>query len=137
MSQLITKAIKLHVSTVAGFNCEYCLLPENLSQFIFHVDHIIGLKHGGLTILINLANSCPACNYYKGSDIATFIKNDTQKLIRFFNPRIDVWNEHFEIIDGQIIGVSEIGEATEKIFKFNEISRLIYRRQLIEIDMFQ
>ncbi len=136
MNPSITKAIRLHVSTLAGFKCEYCLLPENFSQFIFHIDHIISQKHGGLTKLINLANSCPGCNYYKGSDIATFAKNSQQNLVRFFNPRTDDWNENFEIKKGKIIGLTEIGFATEKIFKFNEKDRLNFRQELIAIGMY-
>ena len=119
----------------ADFRCEYCLLKETLSFYRFHVDHIKSIKHEGLTILSNLAYSCPDCNHFKGSDIGSFFDNDEQ-IARFFNPRKDEWAAHFELIDGALYGKTEIGKATERIFKFNDIDRLIFRRQLIAFGLY-
>ena len=83
----------------------------------------------------NLAYCCPDCNAFKGSDLGTFSEDDAY-LVRFFNPRKDIWDEHFELQNGSIYGITEIGTATEKIFKFNEIERLIYRKQLIEFELY-
>ncbi len=38
--------------------------------------------------------------------------------------------------NGAIYGTTEIGKGTERIFKFNDIERLIFRRQLIELDLY-
>jgi 5-methylcytosine-specific restriction endonuclease McrA len=38
--------------------CEYCLLPQEYSDFLHEVDHIISLKHFGKTVLENLALAC-------------------------------------------------------------------------------
>jgi hypothetical protein len=57
-------------------------------------------------------------------------------LVRFFNPRVDNWQEHFEIQDAKIYGKSEIRIATVQIFKFNEIDRLIFRKQLVELGLY-
>jgi 5-methylcytosine-specific restriction endonuclease McrA len=66
------------------------------------VDHIISWKHGGPTVLENLAYTCIICNRNKGSDVAT-VNYPFRHPIPLFNPREDVWSEHFAIDDGLII----------------------------------
>jgi hypothetical protein len=126
---------KKEVAQRAGFKCEYCLLSEQVSFFKFHIEHIRSLKHGGSNHLDNLAYCCPDCNAYKGSDVATFLSED-DSLTRFFNPRKDLWYDHFDIHNGVISGKTGIGKATVQIFKFNEIDRLIFRKELIEIGLY-
>jgi len=135
MSRVIPLSTKKKVATRANFRCEYCLLAERVSFYSFHIEHIRSIKHGGTNELINLAYCCPDCNYYKGSDVGTFL-HDSEILIQFFNPRNDNWEEHFELEDGAIHGKTDIGKATEKIFKFNEIERLIFRQQLAELNLY-
>lgn len=135
MSTYISKSLKEKVATRANYRCEYCLVSEMVSFFTFHIEHIKSLKHGGLTVLPNLAYCCPDCNAFKGSDLGTFAEND-EYLVRFFNPRKDIWDDHFELQNGCIYGQTDIGIATEKIFKFNEVERLIYRKQLIELGLY-
>jgi HNH endonuclease len=118
MSAYISKFLKEKVAKRARFQCEYCLISEEVSFYIFHIEHIKSVKHGGLSILQNLAYCCPDCNYFKGTDLGTFDAGDTY-LVRFFNPRLDVWQEHFDFQNGGIYGKTEIGIATERIFKFN------------------
>ncbi|MDR6562984.1 MULTISPECIES: HNH endonuclease signature motif containing protein [unclassified Arcicella] len=134
MRKTISTHIKNQVALRANFHCEYCLQPEQVSFFSFHIDHIISIKHGGNSYLNNLAYCCPDCNHAKGSDIASIIKHDI--LVRFFNPRKDSWKDNFDIIDGAIIGKTEIGKVTERIFKFNELERLIFRKQLIALQLY-
>ena len=128
-------ALKQDVARRANFCCEYCLMSERVSFYNFHVDHIKSIKHGGLTILKNLAYSCPDCNHFKGSDIASFADDD-EKLSRFFNPRKDLWQDHFKLVDGAIFGKTDIVKATERIFKFNEPDRLIFRKQLMRFSLY-
>lgn len=118
MSRYLSNKLKELVPKRANFRCEYCRLSAEFSYFPFHIEHIISLKHGGKTISLNLAYACPLCNIKKGSDIATFL-NNPDVLIRFFNPRIDNWNDHFNIEEtGLIAAKTPIGEATIKIFNF-------------------
>jgi hypothetical protein len=49
--------------------------------------------------------------------------------IRLFNPRIDIWNEHFEIENGFIYAKTNIAQATVKVLKMNEIDRIIERSE--------
>ena len=124
----IPNQIKIEVALRAGFKCEYCLLPEEITFYSFHIDHIRSIKHGGLTLVDNLAYCCPDCNYFKGSDIGSFASSD--EITRFFNPRKDKWEEHFHFSDGMILSKTTIAEVTAAIFRFNELDRLVFRRQL-------
>jgi hypothetical protein len=135
MSAFVSKSSKKKVGIRAGFKCEYCRLSETVSYYTFHSDHIRSTKHGGLSILTNLAYCCPDCNFFKGSDLGTFVYDDEQ-LIRFFNPRKDNWDDHFDIQNGSIYGKTEIGIATERILQFNNIDRLIFRQQLIALGLY-
>lgn len=135
MRKSIPLIIKKEVASRAKFQCEYCLLSEQFSFYSFHIEHIRSMKHGGKSNLENLAYCCPDCNFYKGSDIGTFGK-DEDKIIRFFNPRKDNWNDHFELNLGEIHRKTEIGIATEQIFKFNEVERLIFRNQLHSLGLY-
>lgn len=131
MSSYISNSLKKQVAERAGYRCEYCLLRESTSFFTFHVDHIISQKHGGPTALDNLAYGCPDCNHFKGSDIATISENDRDTIVRFFNPREDNWADHFELQEGAIYGKTPIGIATIKIFRFNDVERVIFRKALL------
>jgi 5-methylcytosine-specific restriction endonuclease McrA len=65
------------------------------------MEHVIAEKHGGTTTADNLALACPYCNRAKGSDLGS-LDPETGQLTPFFNPRIDVWQEHFLLEDGYI-----------------------------------
>jgi hypothetical protein len=131
MRKSISIHIKNQVILRSESKCEYCLLPEKVSFYNFHIDHIRPLKHGGSSDTDNLAYCCPDCNHFKGTDIGSFENEDI--IVRFFNPRKDIWQDHFEITDGSIIGKTDVGNVTARIFKFNEIDRLIFRKELIRL----
>jgi len=57
--------------TRAGNRCEYCRLPEELSDVPFHVEHIVARQHQGGDELSNLALACDRCNLYKGPNLAS------------------------------------------------------------------
>lgn len=80
----------------------------------------------------NLALACQPCNRNKGSDLGSISLN-SGKLIRFFDPRNDIWTEHFQIQKNKIKPISEIGKVTEKILKLNSEERVQERLGLIEI----
>lgn len=136
MTHRISEKQRLAVVSRANSICEYCLVPEFFLATTFHIDHIRSQKHGGKTTLDNLAYTCPHCNQNKGSDIATFIDEETDQLIRFFNPRKDRWHEHFQVNEGEILPLSPIGQATIRILGFNQTERIILRKMLIEIGFY-
>lgn len=135
MSRNISNSLKKLVDKRANFKCEYCLLADKLSFYSFHIEHIRSVKHGGNDSQENLAYCCPECNFAKGSDIATFV-GESDEITRFFNPRIDNWDYHFMVSNSMILGKTPIGKATEQIFRFNDIERLIFRKQLAELGLY-
>jgi HNH endonuclease len=109
--------------------CEYCRIHEDDTFYGCEVDHIVSEKHGGRTHADNLAYSCLCCNRFKGTDLGSLTKT-TGILVRFFNPRLDAWSDHFTL-DGVVIRpTTPIGEVTERVLKFNEIERLMERAEL-------
>ncbi len=111
--------------------CEYCLIHEDDTFFGCQVDHIIAEKHGGETSFDNLALACTNCNRAKGSDLGTLVNG---VLVRFFNPRSDIWAEHFAFADNEItiVAKSEVGQATTTILGMNTNDRLLEREMLQE-----
>jgi HNH endonuclease len=120
--------------------CEYCLLHEDDAYFGCEIDHIISEKHGGATDRDNLAYACMNCNRNKGSDIGSILMPLERGIfMRFFNPRSDLWREHFQLNDLDLITIepiSEIGEVTARILGFNSRDRLLERQELREIDRY-
>ncbi len=86
----------------------------------FEIEHIIPESAGGLTERDNLCLSCPSCNRFKGAKV-TAPDSDTQTTVPLFNPRKDVWSEHFQwSTDGiTIIGRTAVGRATVEALKLN------------------
>ena len=127
MSRKIPISLRRQVAQRANYRCEYCLLPEVLAIYPFEVDHIIAIRHGGKSVPENLAYCCSRCNRNKGSDLTTVLP-DESTIIRIFNPRVDVWDDHFETGNGVIYAKSNIGVATIKLLDFNTPERVIGRQ---------
>ena len=83
-----------------------------------HVEHID--PQGGDNRDI-LCLSCPNCNLSKAS-ATTAIDPETNQEVTLFNPRQQVWSEHFEWIeDGlRLQGKSPVGTATIIRLKINQ-----------------
>jgi len=134
MAEPIGKKVRFLVAKRANLLCEYCLIAEADTFIGCEVDHIISIKHGGITDPDNLAYACAYCNRYKGSDIASLTKSG--KLVRLYNPRVDIWKEHFWINGIQILPVSQIGEVTVSLLMRNHRERTLEREALQSIGRF-
>ncbi len=72
----------------------------------------------------------------KRSDLGS-ISVRSETLVRFFNPRTDIWQQHFRVNStGEVEPISEIGEVTIIIFRFNHLERVTERKGLLEIGSF-
>ena len=120
---------KLVIERAQG-RCEYCLIHQDVSIYSHEVDHIIAVKHEGKTTAENLALACLPCNRHKGSDLAT-IDLDSGEIVPLFNPRRQVWAEHFTLNISQIVGQTPVGRATARLLTFNAPNRLLERQVLI------
>ena len=132
MSTRISLNTRQEVFERAENCCEYCFLPTLILPMPHEVDHILALKHGGGNELDNLALACFYCNHNKGSDISS-IDWETNKLVRFFNPRTEIWSEHFAFENGLIVPLTAEARVTVKILRLNDETRIEERRELFEI----
>ena len=123
----IPTALRNSVYERAQGLCEYCLIDEEISFAKHQIDHVIAEKHGGETVAENLALSCAVCNKHKGSDIAS-IDGETGAIVPLFNPRTDVWSEHFRIENGIFIGLTPNARATIRLLQINNAARIEERR---------
>jgi hypothetical protein len=104
----------------ANFLCEYCHASEQWQYVPFTVDHVIPLSRGGSDTLDNLALACFHCNRRK-SDKLTAFDSETSSEVALFNPRLDVWNDHFGWSEDalRIVGVTPVGRATIERLQLN------------------
>ena len=90
----IEPALRELVRSRAAGVCEYCRISERFTLAEHDIDHVIAVKHGGQTVVENLALCCAVCNRFKGSDIAS-IDPETEQLTPLFHPRLDSWDDHY------------------------------------------
>jgi hypothetical protein len=108
--------------------CEYCRIPQDTTPVIpFHVEHIVSSQHHGADEPGNLALACDRCNAYKGPNL-TSIDPDTGALVALFNPRQDVWQDHFVLRSGHILGLTPAGRATVRLLNMNAARRVELRQ---------
>ncbi len=109
----IAVEIERRVRTTAKNRCGYCLSPQHLVMARLEIEHIVPISKGGGNDESNLWLACPLCNRYK-SDKITGVDLETGEKIKLFNPRTQVWFEHFDWTkDGlRIIGQTPTGRVT-------------------------
>ena len=128
----IPAALRRHVIERASQRCEYCLLPTDVAFFPHEVDHVVAIKHGGETEAANLAFACWRCNRHKGTDLGSFDPL-TNQFSFLFNPRMQVWTEHFALHDAELIGVTPEGRTTIQLLQLNNEDRIAERQRLQEV----
>jgi len=121
-----TAELRRQVVERAGHCCEYCLLPPELAASTHQVDHVIDEKHGGQTIIENLALSYTVCNRRKGSDLSS-LDPMTGTLVPLFNPRTQLWPTHFRLEGAHILGMTIAGRTTVAFLRLNAVERLMER----------
>jgi HNH endonuclease len=119
----ISDSLRRQVEKRAAHCCEYCFLPNGVSFYPHEIDHVIATKHGGETLANNLAYTCLRCNRHKGSDLGSF-DPATGEFSFLFNPRTQVWLDHFYQEEGEIHGKTPEGRTTANLLKFNNPNRI-------------
>ncbi|WP_088890091.1 HNH endonuclease [Leptolyngbya ohadii] len=125
------------VAQRANHRCEYCQAPEVVFNFPFEVEHIIPLSRQGSNDEKNLALACRSCNLRKGNRISGLDPSSNTE-VRFFNPRQDNWDEHFQVIpdSGEVIGRTPIGKTTAQCLEMNSPAQIAARRLWIGLGLF-
>ena len=102
----------------ANCRCEYCGLSQAGQEATFHIDHIIPVVGGGETTSDNLALACVSCSLHKS---AKQIVEDsvTGTKVNIFNPRQQIWKEHFCWDGVRVLGLTAIGRGTIDALRMN------------------
>lgn len=135
MSSYIPEKLRKEIAKRANYRCEYCKIPQLPIQLKHEPDHILPRKHGGENTLENLAFACFYCNRHKGTDISGF-DDLTENLTAFFNPRTQIWTEHFQILNAEIIPLTPEARVTVKILQLNVAEKIEQRQALVELGVF-
>lgn len=114
--------------------CEYCHLPQSASALRFHIEHIVARQHGGSNDPTNLALACPECNFQKGTNLSG-IDPDTGLVTPLFDPRRDVWADHFARHGARLVGKTAVGRTTVWLLEMNTGERLRWREILAHLGL--
>lgn len=108
------------VSKRAGEKCEYCKAPQRLFNMLFEVEHVVPVAAWSDERSENLALACRRCNLHKVVRPPVTAQNTPDDNL-IFNPRIQRWDEHFELNlqTGEIVGRTPTGTATVKLLRMN------------------
>jgi len=125
--------LRRQVRADAAGRCGYCHTPEALIGMPLEYEHLYPEALGGPTDRPNLWLACTRCNDFKGDRIDA-LDPETSERMPLFNPRIQVWIEHFTWSpDGtQIIGRTAIGRATVEALRLNNEFIVTARRFWVE-----
>jgi HNH endonuclease len=116
----INKEVESKIRRDAKNLCGYCLNPQELIPFKLEIEHIYPQALGGETVEENLWLACRECNAHKSKKIKS-VDFLTGKLVKLFNPRVQIWQEHFEFSKDKtkIIGKTPCGRATVESLQMN------------------
>jgi HNH endonuclease len=128
----ISATLRQQVRERAAGRCEYCLIHDEDVFLPHEPDHVVATKHGGATVLDNLAWACRVCNRYKGTDLAS-LDPATGRVIMLFNPRGQRWNRHFRHNGTRIEPLTACARATVRLLRLNDPRRILERATVIAL----
>ena len=125
----ISAALRQRVAETARFRCGYCLTSQRIIGPLLEIDHIIPEARGGTSDETNLFLACPMCNSHK-ADRREAVDAESHATVPLFNPRDELWDEHFAWIEsGTIIrGKTPKGRATVAALQMNHPDIVAARR---------
>ena len=116
--------------------CEYCHFPAAFAEVPFQLDHIVARQHGGTDEPDNLCLACCFCNRYKGPNLSG-VDSVTRQVVRVFDPRLQVWAEHFRWDGAVLAGQTDIGRATIRTLNINRPDAIAVHRLLMAEGLFR
>lgn len=133
-SQRIPLALRRRVAKTARYRCGYCLTSQHIVGPLLEIDHLLPEGRGGISEEDNLWLACPLCNGAK-SDRVEVVDPTTGQIVPLFNPRIQVWAEHFAWVENgtQIAGLTAQGRATVAALNMNHPDVVASRQLWVEV----
>lgn len=128
-SRHISAALRQRVAEAAHYRCGYCLTSQRIIGPLLEIDHIVPEARGGTDDEHNLTLACPVCNSHK-ADRVEALDPVTTVSVHLFNPRTDLWHEHFEWVEGGTVmrGKTPVGRATIDALAVNHPDIVAARR---------
>ncbi len=133
----INKELDDRIRFQAKNRCGYCINPQELMPYKLEIEHIIPKASRGETLEENLWLACRECNSHKAAKIKA-LDFLTGKTVKLFNPRKQVWSEHFEFnqTNTEIIGKTPCGRATVESLQMNNFYQTTARNAWTETNRF-
>lgn len=133
----IKKDLEEKIRRQAKNRCGYCLNPQELLPYKLEIEHILPKASGGTGIEENLWLACRECNAHKAAKTEAFDRL-TEKNVKLFNPRKQVWSEHFDLSadKNEIIGKTPCGRATVESLQINNFYQTTARSIWVEMNKF-
>lgn len=130
----VSAELRRQVARDARYRCGYCLSDESLTGIPLSIEHLTPVTAGGPTTRENLWMACRPCNEYK-SDRTQAVDPDTGEVVPLFNPRIQLWSEHFAWSAGgvEIVGLTPTGRATAFALHLNRPMLVRARRRWVAL----
>jgi HNH endonuclease len=132
MTSYVPEATRHRVIEAFDNRCSYCLAAQQYVLSKLEIEHIIPVTLGGGNDEWNLCLACRLCNLYK-SDHIEAADPITKAIVALFNPRAQVWSDHFKWSqDGAIIiGLTPVGRATVEALRLNNEIAVEVRRNWV------
>lgn len=129
MSELTWNVLRKLVYERASGCCEYCQTCEANTGQTMQVDHI---DPHGPDALDNLCLSCWNCNTSKHKAVSA-VDPETGNSFLLFNPRTQIWLDHFEWVDEftRLRGLTPTGRATIERLKINRPAMTVARQRWV------
>ncbi len=130
---IIPESLRKKIRKQAGNRCEYGLSHQDYIMGRLQIDHIQPIAKGGKNTEDNLCLACELCNQYKWTQTVCLDPQSSQE-VPLFNPRNQIWKEHFCWNDEgiKIIGITPCGRATIEALKLNNNLALIVRKNWVK-----
>jgi HNH endonuclease len=129
----IPAALRRLVIQRSGDRCEYCTLSQAGQIATFHIDHVIPDSASGETSAENLALACVSCSLKKGAR-QRIQDPETGDRVQIFNPRLQIWSDHFAWQDLQLLGLTSVGRATIHALQLNRPLMVAIRSEEVFFD---
>lgn len=128
----VSEELRARIREQAEDRCGYC---QSAQRYVFaplEIDHLVPTARGGTDEEANLWLACRMCNGFKG-DRTQGLDPLTGDQVRLFNPRQQVWTEHFAWSpDGvQVLGLTACGRATVVALQLNNMIAVLVRREWV------
>lgn len=125
---VVSAGLRRQVIERAESRCEYCGLAQTGQEATFHIDYVVPVIAGGITVLENLALACVSCSLRKGGRLLV-PDPQTHEQVALFNPRLDSWQTHFRLEGLWVMGITPTGCATVAALNMNRPLALAIREE--------